>query len=72
MTRKIKDENSTILRNVFVLMPSFYLIYYLVSIIMVGSFGLLWEELGLIPFDFNNFGFEDGKPLGNNDQFTNR
>ncbi len=64
MGTKSDDKTTTILRNLAVLFPTFYLLYYLISIIMVGSFSVNWEYLGIIPFDFDDFGFNVGKPLG--------
>ena len=74
MSKVTDDRTSRILRNLLIIFPCFYLLFYLLSIIMVGSFHLSWTELGVIPFDFDDFSFENGKPLGNfsNDKFIDQ
>jgi hypothetical protein len=64
MSKVTDDKTSRILRNLMIILPSFYLIFYLLSIITVGAFDVSWNELGGIPFDFDEFYFESGKPLG--------
>jgi hypothetical protein len=59
------DKTSIILRNLVLLFPTFYLLYYVFAIILVGSFSVDYNNLGEIPFNFNKFSFDVGQPLGN-------
>ncbi|KAG2434008.1 hypothetical protein HYH02_012468 [Chlamydomonas schloesseri] len=50
MGTKADGETKTILKKLAIYLPSFYLIYYLWSILLVGSLKVDWNELGAYPF----------------------
>eukprot|EP00877_Chromochloris_zofingiensis_P008000 jgi/Chrzof1/3453/Cz12g26050.t1 len=50
MGLKTKDNSLAIIKKLALFIPSYYLIYYLVSVVLVGSFRLPWESLGSFPF----------------------
>lgn len=43
-------ESRTIAKKLACYLPAFYLLYYIICIIMVGSFKVDWHELGKYPF----------------------
>ncbi|MEW5304450.1 MAG: hypothetical protein WDW38_010394 [Sanguina aurantia] len=50
MGTKADSETKTICRKLAVFLPLFYMLYYLVSIILIGALKVGWQELGRYPF----------------------
>lgn len=50
MGTKAEGETRTVVRKLAVYLPCFYVIYYVWSIILVGSLKVDWHELGRYPF----------------------
>mmetsp|Transcript_21540 Transcript_21540/g.41083 ORF Transcript_21540/g.41083 Transcript_21540/m.41083 type:complete len:161 (+) Transcript_21540:361-843(+) len=54
------DESGVICRKLSLILPSFYILYYIVGAIYLSGFGLPMERLGVLPF---NIADDDFKPL---------
>mmetsp|Transcript_6695 Transcript_6695/g.7679 ORF Transcript_6695/g.7679 Transcript_6695/m.7679 type:complete len:164 (-) Transcript_6695:1239-1730(-) len=69
MGLKTDDDTVVILRKLGLFIPSFYALYYLVSVIYCAGFGLDWSLLGKFPFyiDDNEF-----KPILRGDGASDR
>lgn len=63
MAKTSDSDSKTIVRKLAFFVPSFYVIYYLLSIIFVGSFKVNFKELGGYPFRIR---FSEFNPGGNN------
>eukprot|EP00798_Chlamydomonas_sp_ICE-L_P021347 gene21347-28282_t len=54
------NETKTILKKLAIFVVAFYVIYYLASIIFVGSFDVDWNDLGKFPFRIDKYEFNPG------------
>ncbi len=60
---KVADDSSkTILKNLAILILLFYVSIYVASAIFTAAFDVKFN--GLLPFDWDHFGFEKGHQLG--------
>uniref|UniRef100_A0A6U2HSI1 Protein SYS1 homolog n=1 Tax=Chlamydomonas euryale TaxID=1486919 RepID=A0A6U2HSI1_9CHLO len=50
MAKKSDNDSVTIAKKLGIFLLTFYVVYYLMSVIMVGAFGVPWTELGKYPF----------------------
>ncbi|GFH18659.1 predicted protein [Haematococcus lacustris] len=57
---KADNDSRVIARKLLIFVTCFYLIYYLVSIVAVGSSRAGWSELGRFPFRINKEDFNPG------------
>ena len=69
MSTNKDDETRVILRKLAMLITAFYILFYIVSLILVASFGLDWDYLAKFPFRFDS---DDFKPLRREDHKDDR
>lgn len=60
MAKTTDSESRTIVKKLAMFIPCFYIVYYLLSVILVGSFKLNYKELGKYPFRIRLSEFNPG------------